>query len=170
MISFRKPEVSDAAGALSFFLKLVVQDTQRVERFEDVSKLTMLDEIAWLENLAKRIDRDEMRSVIGVNADEEIVMLGEIERRPRWVEKHVAEIRFGLLPSHQVEGAKLVLLLEELAKELKIEVLIYFHLETQQIGLEIMRQSGFVECGRIEKYYKMPSHYVDRIFMMKNIG
>lgn len=100
----------------------------------------------------------------------EIIGLGEIERRPRWIERHVAEIRFGLLPDQFKVGVALAHVLENLAKEMGVEIVYYFHLKMQKQGLDIMRECQYREAGVIEKYYKIGDFYVDRVYLQKDFS
>ena len=96
-----------------------------------------------------------------------IIAVGEIERKQRWIEKHVAEIRFGVIPSNEDSAFELVKKLEEIAKNNGIEVLFYFHLTTQKNGIKIMRKAGFTDVGIIRKYYKRGQEYIDRVYLQK---
>ncbi|MDK2126397.1 GNAT family N-acetyltransferase [Parachitinimonas caeni] len=163
------PKLEDAKKLLEYFHELVASDTNRVERVEDVRKISIEMEESWIRNiLAKQAEGSYAARCIYDDSGK-VIGLGEIERRPRWIERHVAEIRFGLLPDHFSAGVAFVRVLENLAKEMGIEVLYYFHLTTQKQGLDIMQECKYKEVGIIEDYYKIDNSYVDRIYLQKNI-
>lgn len=166
-MAIRKIKIEDSILLLNFFKKLVVLDPERVERPEDVSKITEKMELDWVK---KRIAREEKKDIFilcGLNERGEIVAEGEVEKLPRWIERHVAEIRFGLLPGYDSMGEELVKKLIETARDNHIEILTYFHLETQKTGLRIMKNLEFEPMGVIKKYYKRNGEYVNRAYLVK---
>jgi RimJ/RimL family protein N-acetyltransferase len=166
---FKQPAVADAHRLLEFFNDLVLKDQERVERPADVKAITHEMEIRWIESL---LDKEQKQDAIALCVFDDaatLIGLGEIERRPRWIERHVAEIRFGLFPDQFNAGKSLVDLLELRAKSIGIEMLYYFHLATQQQGIEIIRACGFELAGRLPAYYKKADSYVDRVFYTKRI-
>jgi RimJ/RimL family protein N-acetyltransferase len=162
----RKMQNSDAEKMLDFFRRLVVVDQKRVERAEDVAKISIEMEEKWIsDRIQKEADGEMVARCIEV--DGEIIGEGEIEKLRRWIERHVAEIRFGIIPGNEDAALAMVNELIEDAKKLNIEVLQYFHLETQVAGIEIMKKAGFEEFGRAKKHYKIGAEYVDRVFLQK---
>lgn len=105
--------------------------------------------------------------VLCCEANGKIVAEGEVERKKRWIERHVAEIRFGVLPSYETEAYQMIKQLMQIAKKNEIEVLIYFHLVTQKSGLNIMNKAGFKIFGTLKNYYKRKKEYINRVYMMK---
>ena len=168
MSSSRRIAVTDAEAFLAYFARLTRLDPERVERPEDVAKLDVSMELSWIE---RRLDAERAGEMVVrcAEADGEIVALGELERLRRWIERHVAEIRFGVLPGHQEAARELVADLESRAREKGIEVLVYFHLATQTAGLAIMRSLGYEEIGRIPRFYKRDSEYVERVYLTKRL-
>lgn len=164
----RQFAISDAENLLAYFRALVRADPERVERPEDADKLTVKDERSWIEKCLEAEKKNEMY-VRCVEADGKIVAVGEIERKPRWIERHVGEIRFGVLPGYEKQAYQLVEELEGAAKRNGIEVLIYFHLATQKAGLAIMKKAKYAEIGRINDYYKRNNQYVDRVLLQKRL-
>ena len=163
-MSIRKITIEDGSAMLDFFKRLVKEDPERVERPVDIAKLTVADELTWID---QRVDREKSRKLfdrIDVK-EKEIVAEGEIERMKRWIEKHVAELRFGVLPGHEEVAQELVQELIGIAKVNDIEVLLYFHLATQKAGISVVKKAGFYEVGRIKNYYKNKDLYIDRIYM-----
>jgi len=158
----------DAPKLLDYFRKLVEVDQERVERPEDVSRITLVRERQWISGKLKSEEDGDM-IIRCVEVSGQIISLGEVERLKRWIERHVAEIRFGLLPDSKIFGMALVQELEQQAVSLGVEILVYFHLETQEQGLSIMRESGFGEIGRIPRYYKRQGGYVDRLYLAKHL-
>ena len=163
----RKIEVKDKKSLLNFFKELVALDPERVERSEDVEKITEEMEEEWIRQRLIREDNKDIFVLCGLNDNKEIVTEGEIERLPRWIERHVAEIRFGVLPGYNSIAEKLLEKLIETAKKNDIEILTYFHLETQKTGLEIMKKLEFEASGKVKKYYKRGTEYIDRIYLVK---
>ena len=161
-----RPE--DAHGLLAYFRELVRVDPERVERPSDVDKITIEAEHAWI---AKR-QADETAGemfVACVAVAGKIVGEGEVERGKRWIERHVAEIRFAVLPDYAHVARPLVEELVARARANGVEVLIYFHLESQTRGLRIMSECGFAVSGRVPRYYKRGSCYVDRLYLTKQL-
>ena len=156
----------DAEAFLAYFRRLTEVDPERVERPEDVAQISPEKERIWIQS---RIDAERAQEMVVrcVESGDMIIGLGEVERAKRWIERHVAEIRFGLLPGYQGEGHALVRELEEGARMIEIELLVYFHLETQVTGLSSMRSAGYREVGRIPRYYKREKEYVDRVYLSK---
>jgi hypothetical protein len=163
----RKIEIRDSEPLLNFFKELVVSDPERVERPEDVGKITEEMEREWIKQKLVKEDKKDIFILCGLNDEEKMVIEGEVERLPRWIERHVAEIRFGLLPGYESIGEELVKKLIKTAEENRIEILIYFHLETQKTGLEIMKKLGFELMGTVKKYYKREAEYIDRVYLVK---
>ncbi|WP_416772905.1 GNAT family N-acetyltransferase [Pseudomonas sp. RHF3.3-3] len=167
---FKQPSVQDAESLLSFFIRLVGEDSERVERSEDVSLLTQSMEEAWVGQLIEKEHDGEGIAICVLDESSAIVGLGEVERRSRWIERHVAEIRFGLLPGYHAQGVALIELLQQRARGIDIEVLYYFHLATQRQGIEVVRSCGFEYSGSIPDYYKKEGIYISREFYSKRIG
>lgn len=164
------PKVADAEKLLRYFSTLVEKDTNRVERIDDVRKISIKMEEDWISSLLLKQSEGAYAARCVYNSLGEIIGLGEIEKRPRWIERHVAEIRFGLLPDNFISGIDLIRTLEGLACDMGVEVLYYFHLRTQQQGLDIMKECQYKEAGVIENYYKIGETYVDRIYLQKKIS
>lgn len=165
----RKIEVGDKESLLNFFKKLVELDPERVERSEDVEKITEEMEEEWIKQRLIKEDNSDIFVLCGLDDNGEIVVEGEIERSPRWIEKHVAEIRFGVLPGHDSVAEELLKKLIATAQENNIEILTYFHLETQKTGLKIMEKLGFESMGKVKNYYKRGAEYIDRIYLVKHL-
>jgi L-amino acid N-acyltransferase YncA len=166
-MNIKKIEKNDRDLLLNFFSELVIADPERVERPEDVNKITKDDEEKWIEKRLTKENDKEIFVLCGLDETGKIVTEGEVERMTRWVEKHVAEIRFGVLPNHELIAEVMLENLIETAKNNNIEVLIYFHLETQKKGIEIMEKLGFESAGVIKKYYKKGDKYINRIYLVK---
>jgi RimJ/RimL family protein N-acetyltransferase len=167
----KKLWVQDAAALLNYFKDLVTLDTKRVERPEDVAKITIENEVSWIKSRIEDETKGEMFVLCMKDENDQIIAEGEVERKKRWIERHVAEIRFGILPAYTQHAKTLVQQLIDLAKENGIEILFYFHLESQVAGIETMKQLGFKEIGIIENYYKLQNKdYVNRVYLSKNIS
>lgn len=163
----RKIQTSDANSLLNFFKELVLLDPERVERPEDVNKITKEMEEKWIEQRLTKEEKKDIFVLCGLNDEGKMVTEGEVERLPRWIERHVAEIRFGVLPQYDLIAEKTVEELIKTAKNNGIEVLMYFHLETQKAGINIMKKLGFESFGAIKNFYKRDKEYVDRIYLAK---
>jgi hypothetical protein len=164
----RHIRLEDAEAFLTYFRRLTADDPERVERPQDVATISLEIERAWIQS---RIDAETKQEMIVrcVESGGKIVALGEMERLKRWIERHVAEIRFGLLPGHQADGRELVAELEAGARKSGIEVLVYFHLASQVTGLDVMRSLGYQEVGRIPNFYKRETKYIDRVYLSKQL-
>lgn len=166
-MNIRKIKKSDKNLLLKFFYDLVSLSPERVERLEDVINITQNDEERWIEKRLAREKNKEIFVLCGINENNGVVTEGEIERMPRWIEKHVAEIRFGVLPKYELTAEKLLKELIKKAKKNKIEILVYFHLESQKSGIKIVKKLGFKKFGVIKKYYKRRDKYINRIYFVK---
>ena len=164
-MEIRELKVQDARIALDFFKKLVSEDRERVERPEDVVGLTIADETRWIKERINKEKAGEFFARIATEG-ELIVAEGEIERMERWIERHVAELRFGVLPGNEAIAVELVQELISIARANGIEVLLYFHLATQKTGVHIAEKVGFRTVGKIERYYKRGEIYTDRVYMV----
>lgn len=163
-----KIKESDAKELIKYFSKLVELDPERVERVEDVRKIKVKDEISWIKKRIESEDRKEM-FVRCVREGKEVVALGEVERMKRYIERHVAEIRFGVIQGHEKECNEMIKELISVSAENGINVLIYFHLESQKRGIEIMKELGFSVVGKIKNYYFREGKYTDRVYLTKII-
>jgi len=163
----RKIKKSDRDLLLTFFSKLVALSPERVERPSDAKKITKKDEEKWIEKRLIKEKNKDIFDLCGIHENGEIVTEGEVERMPRWIEKHVAEIRFGVLPENEIIAENLLKNLTKTAKENNINILLYFHLETQKKGIQIMKNLGFEKFGVIKKYYKRENEYINRIYFVK---
>jgi hypothetical protein len=169
-LEIRELRLEDAEGLLDYFRELVRTDPERVERPDDADKITLESQRAWIARRQQAQATGEMFAACAL-VDGKIVAEGEVERAKRWIERHVAEIRFGVLPVHAAQVApQLVEVLVVRARDAGLEVLTYFHLETQTRGLGVMRSSGFDAAGRIPRYYKRGAEYVDRIYLVRVLG
>jgi hypothetical protein len=166
-MEIRKIKESDSKLLLNYVKELVETDKERVDRPEDIAKITEDGEKKWIEQRLFREDKKEIFVLCGVDDNGAIVAEGEVERLPRWMEKHVAEIRFGVLPGRGPIAKKIAEELIKIAKNNGIEVLIYFHLKTQKTGLDIMNELEFESMGTIKKYYKRGEEYIDRVYLVK---
>ncbi|TSC95953.1 MAG: Uncharacterized protein Athens101410_277 [Parcubacteria group bacterium Athens1014_10] len=167
IVKIRTIYISDAKKLLKFFHDLVISDSERVERLKDVKKINLQKEIYWIKH-RKRAEKNKEMFIFCCEVNGRIVAEGEIEREKRWIEKHVAEIRFGILPGYEKLAIEMIKQLIKKAKENKIKVLIFFHLATQKTALSIMGKLGFSRVGIIKNYYKRDGHYISRVYMVKN--
>lgn len=167
-IKIRKIRISDAEKLLKFLNEMVKLDTERAERLEDVRNMTINDEINWIKDRLEPEKKKEM-FVLRCEVNREIVSVGEIEKSKRWIDRHVAEIRFSALPGHEDSVIQMLRQLIKIAKKNGVKVLIYFHLASQRIGLPIIRKLRFYQAGVIKNYYKRRGEYVDRIYMAKSL-
>lgn len=169
MSLFVRPIVEfDASAMLDFFQQLVVQDPERVERAQEVLGMSVDMERSWIQKRLKEEMAGE-RFALCADAGGGIVAVGEVERLKRWYERHVAEIRFGILPGHAQAGLELVRALAGKAAANGIEILVRYELSTQQTGLEVARQAGFEEAGRVPGYYRRPVGDVDRVCLTQSL-
>ncbi|MBI1984930.1 MAG: GNAT family N-acetyltransferase [Candidatus Wildermuthbacteria bacterium] len=164
----RKIQLSDAEELLHFFQELVKKDRERVERPQDARHTTLKKERQWIQERIHKANKREMFAFIG-RVDKKVVAEGEIERTPRWIEKHIAEIRMGILPDCESITPLLIERLLATAKKNKIEILVYFHLKTQRKGIKAMKKAGFSDAGRIKRYYKRGKKYIDRLYLTKDL-
>lgn len=164
----RRPELADAGKLLIFFEKLVKADPERVERMKDVKRLDVEKEREWIQQRLSGEKTQELFALVA-EVDAEIVAEGEVERLKRWPERHVAEIRFGSLPGQEGVAFQIIEQLAHIAQKNGIEVLVFFHLSTQQREITIMQKAGFREVGRIKGYYKREGEYTDRVYMTKQL-
>lgn len=169
-MTIRPVQPEDAEKALTFFRTLVTVDQERVERPEDVAHISIENERRWLETLIQKESEKSLFARIGVLDTGEIGALAEVERKPRWIEQHVAEVRFGALPEYGDLARETVKACITEAEASGITELFYFHLETQSTGIQIMKDLGFVECGRIERYYRRGDNYISRIYLSKSLA
>lgn len=168
-VQVRKILETDAEGLLQYFNQLVALDPERVERPEDAKKLDLELELNWIRKRLSGEVENEMYTLC-IECEGGIVAVGEIERGKRWIERHVGELRFGVLPEFHFAASKMVQELLSWGKATGIEVVLYFHLETQSKGIRTMKELGFKDCGRISKYYKRANQYVDRIYLSKSLA
>lgn len=166
--NIRKIKISDARNLLRFLNKLVKVDRERVERLEDVKKIKINDEIDWIK-IRLRSEKKKEMFVLCCGINREIISVGEVEKSKRWIDKHVAEIRFGALPGYEDAVIRMLNQLIKKAKKSGIKVLVYFHLASQKIGLPIMKKIGFYQVGIIKNYYKRRGEYIDRVYMAMSL-
>ena len=163
------PNLSDAQDLLKFVKCLVTIDTERVEQIDKVDKLTIKDEVQWLSVILEKMKSGNYHTLCLRDSNNLLLGFGEIECRPRAMEKHVAELRFGLLPSYVEAGKYLVQSLENIARTMAIKLIYYFHLATQHQGLQVMQNSGYSHAGCLEGYYLKEGIYIDRIYLAKQL-
>ncbi len=167
-VAIRKIKILDARNLLRYLNKLVEFDRERAERVEDVKKIKIDDEIDWIKVRLESERKKEM-FVLCCEINGEIVSVGEVERSKRWIDRHVAEIRFGALLGYEDVVIQMLNQLVKKAKKNGVKVLVYFHLVSQKIGLSIMKRLGFYKVGIIKNYYKRRGEYVDRIYMAMSL-
>jgi L-amino acid N-acyltransferase YncA len=163
-MEIRGLKIEDAENLLAYFRDLVQADPERAERVSDVEKFSVEDEKNWIR---ERLEGEKEKEIFALCCENNgrIVAQGEVERQKRWIERHVTEIRFGVLPGYEEQAFEMVESLIRKARENKIEVLVYFHLASQKAGLSIIKKAGFSNAGVLEKYYKKDEEYIDRIYM-----
>lgn len=167
-INIRKIKVSDAKNLLIFLNKLVKFDPERAERPEDIKEIRINAEINWIKDRLRLENKKEM-FVLCCEVNGEIVFVGEVEKSKRWIDRHVAEIRFGALPGYEDAVIRALNQLIKKAKKNRIKVLVYFQLVSQKIGLPIMKKIGFYQAGIIKNYYKRRGEYIDRVYMAMSL-
>jgi len=166
-MQIRRIKPSDSQKLLDYFINIVQLDPQRVERYKDVITLTVQDEIHWIEQRIKSEQSKEM-VVLCCEIENQIVAVGEVERKKRWIERHVGEIRFAVLPAYKKLAFHLLEKLIEKSKNIEIEVLIYFHLSSQLNGIELVEMFDFAKMGTVPNYYKLENGtYVNRLYYYK---
>lgn len=169
-MNIRKAKLADAQSLITYFNKLVVEDTARVEKSTHAKEITLEMEKKWILQRLEKEENNNLFMRIIEDGGNGIVGSGEVERKSRWIEQHVAEIRYAILPSYKEHAHLLVGNLIDIAKVNNISLLIYFHLETQVHGLSTMKSLGFKEAGRFENYYLLENgEYVDRILLQKTL-
>ena len=163
----RELDERDAPALLEYFQTLVRVDPERVERPEDIALLSVDDEREWIRHRMADLVTSDLTAHCAVLNDR-IVAVGELQRMKRWIERHVAEIRFGVLPDARDAALALVRAFVALAKVNNIELLVFFHLATQERAIEVMLECGFQEVARIPGYYKKPDGtMIDRVYLVK---
>ena len=85
---------------------MVTTDPERVEQIDKVGKLTIGEEIRWLLCILEKMKSGNYYTLCLRGSDDMLLGFGEIERKQRTIERHVAELRFGLLPGY-VEARKI---------------------------------------------------------------
>jgi N-acetylglutamate synthase-like GNAT family acetyltransferase len=165
-MQIRKITTNDAEALLVYLEELVLKDRERVEDINYFNSFTLSDEVKWIEN---KIISEEAREIFVrvVEQDNQIIAEGEVEKLKRSVERHVAEIRFGVLPGNEDAGEQVVEELMSIAKSNGIKILLYFHLSTQKAGIEIIKKLGFKLMGEIKSYYQFSDRLVDRVYYVK---
>lgn len=167
-VMYRQPQPQDASRLLDFFKRLVLLDPERVEQASSVNKISLAMERQWLRRRLTIMKAGELLIRIGDSGDK-ILVVAEIQRKPRWIERHVGEIRFGMIPGEGEVAKKVLTQIIEEARDCGIETLIYCHLQTQTAGLSIMRSLRFTNAGRIKRYYKRGGSYIDRVYLERRI-
>ena len=101
-------------------------DPERVERVSDVEKFSVEDEKDWIK---RKLDGEKEGEVFTFCCEDNdrIIAQGEVERQKRWIERHVAEIRFGVLPAYEEQAFKMVEFLIQKAKERYSNAFISIH-------------------------------------------
>lgn len=169
----RKITTEDAEKLLSFIRELVKVDPERVETMKFAQKMTISDEVSWIETLLKKERQGNMITRC-YEMNGKIAVLAHVQRLPRTIESHMGDIRIGFLPEFFKEAEETGKALITQARNIQIESLIYFHFATQKNGIRLMKELGFVEVGTYKKYYKRISsngkiQYTDQIHMQKKI-
>jgi len=165
-MQIRKITTNEAEALLVYLKELVLQDRERVEDINYFNSFSLLDEEKWIED---KINGEATGEIFVRVADQDglITAEGEVEKLKRPIEKHVAEIRFGVLPGNEESGEKIVEDLIKTAQDNGIKILLYFHLSTQKIGIEIVKKLGFELMGEIKDYYQFSDRAVDRVYYVK---
>tara|TARA_B110000003_G_scaffold276220_1_gene321573 strand:- start:2132 stop:2656 length:525 start_codon:yes stop_codon:yes gene_type:complete len=168
-ITYRKINVNDAEKLITYFNQLVKEDKNRVERPEDAKSITLEQEIKWIKHRINKVKEQEM-AVFCCEYNNTIVSVGEVEKKSRWIERHVGEIRFAFLPGYTFTAKELLKILINSAKEINLEILVYFHLSTQKKGIQLVEEFNFNHVGTINNFYKKKNkEYINREYFFKQL-
>jgi len=162
--TIRKMRVTDAAALAKWFNKFVDQDVGVVENFHVNSK----QEESYIKDmLAKEKTGEASCRLILLNG--RIVGKADLLPLKRYIDKHVAEISFGILMGESEMGITLLAELEKIAIKEGLEQIIYFILSNNEYFIKIFSSLGYKEVGRIKNFYKKESSYFDRVILQKEL-
>lgn len=158
----RQPNILDSEKLMIWFNKLIDEEWGIAEK----EKMTIENETKWLNERLKSVKKGESIFLIQ-EENNEIIACASLERLKRYIDKHVAELSFGVLKGYENKTNELMEQAIEKSKEKKIKVLIYYILACNERFIDIMKGAGFNEVGKISNFYLKNGKYIDRVIMQK---
>lgn len=148
-----------------WFNTFVDQDLGVVENYH----VTVKSEQKYIENYLINSKKSASSSFVILD-DHVIIGKADISPLLRYIDKHVAEIGYGILKDNSRAGLQLLKYVEETMKKRKFEIALYCILARNKYFRSLFKKAGFKEVGKIVKFYKTKKGYDNRIILEKIIA
>jgi RimJ/RimL family protein N-acetyltransferase len=164
-VTLRTPRWSDLDDMLTFINGLVEEEAM----IAIDTKKTRDEEIEWLANNLKRLEKDQHMSVV---AEVDGLMVGSCEFTPRYGRmKHYASLGISLRDGYREAGIgqEMMKELEKHAPRLGVE---YMALEVYSINdraIHVYEKVGYGKIGSYPSGVKYKGEYVDSVHMVKKL-
>lgn len=146
------------------FINSLVEEGADILKAEKVSRD---EEIEWLSNIFKRIEKGEIFCV-AAEVDGRLVANSEIIRGTGY-SRHVGIIGIAIKRGFRGIGigTEMMKTLEEYARKMGLKVLMLSVFANNTSAINLYKKMGFVETGRIPKRFFKGGVYIDEIIMIK---
>lgn len=159
-----RPVFLSDAEKITEWLNQLVHETPEI--VEHVSKTTVEQQKQAISNSVWDIRENKAISFVALQ-DNKIVAKIDIKKRPREIDNHVGEAIFGVLDGYDEAGIALIDEACKKAKDIGVENVVYYMLDSNQRFLQLFKESGFEEVGRMYNFYKRDKEYFHRVIMQK---
>lgn len=165
-VVFRYPKKDDIDGLLNY-INTLVRDREYIGKQKPA---TRQEEMKWLREVLKDVRKAKKIHII-VELDEKIVGSCEVKVNHLDAAKHVGEIAIGLSKEAQNMGigTKLIKILIEQSKLLKLKVLEITVFELNERARHVYEKVGFKYAGKIPKSYNYYGKYAARLIYYMEI-
>lgn len=146
------------------FINSLIEEGANILKAEKVSRD---EEIEWLSNIFKRIEKGEIFCV-AAEVDGRLVANSEIIRGAGY-SRHVGIIGIAIKKGFRGIGigTEMMKTLEEYARKMGLKVLMLSVFANNTPAINLYKKMGFVETGRIPKRFFKDGNYIDEIIMTK---
>ncbi len=164
-VTLRTPRWSDLDDMLSFINGLVEEEAM----IAIDTKKTRDEEIEWLANNLKQLEKDQHISVV---AEVDKLLVGSCEISPRYGRmKHYATLGISLRQGYRDAGIgqEMMKELEKHAPRLRVEYLALEVYSNNDRAIHVYEKIGFHKIGAYPNGVKYNDKYIDSLHMVKRL-
>lgn len=164
-LTIRRLMLEDMEKVTLWFNRLVDEQPGIVES----TKAKSLTDNSFIEDQVALMEEGRFFCLVATYGAE-IVAKVDVKPLKRTVDRHIAELSFGVLREYREAG---VALLKEVVRQARaggLKGLLYYVMSCNTLFQEIFKAVDFVKCGVIPRFYHVDDTYWDRVILYYGIN
>lgn len=159
-LAIRKLMLADMEKVTLWFNRLVDEQPGIVEN----TKVEPLTANSFIKNQVALMEEGRLLCLVAT-CGTKIVAKVDVKPLERTVDRHIAELSFGVLREHRDAGIALLKEAVRQARDRGLKGLLYYVMSCNTLFQEIFEAVGFVKCGVIPRFYRVDDTYWDRVIL-----